>query len=43
MEKWIEVEESKKEKLRIELELFSIYYELGIYEQALELFDSISS
>ncbi len=36
------MEPSKKEKLKIQLDLFQILYEMGIYERALELFDSIS-
>lgn len=42
-EKWIEIEDSKKEKLKIQLQLFKMLFEMGIYERALELFDSISS
>jgi tetratricopeptide (TPR) repeat protein len=43
MEKWMEREPSKKEKLKLELELFRTYYDMGIYERALQLFDQISS
>lgn len=43
IEKWMERESSKKEKLKLELELFRTYYDMGVYERALELFDQISS
>jgi hypothetical protein len=39
----LEREPSEKLKLKIELELFSLYYDMGIYARALDIFDQISS